>query len=208
MTSPSDHSAVVDLLCQSWQADSFEGNVILLNPDGTGEIVSRAEANLWLAAHISWKIVKSGGVQETPAPTQSFLDKLISSPPTSKVLVGTMIEITITKRQAPLSLVIIGADHANMIGGHLFLESAFEPKQFNITVERGEFMAPLNVKSRYIPSPVFGLRMTFDKSPYPPMESWIPEQADMLESIRQFEKTCFVAQRLDDTQRRGGCVSM
>ncbi|KAF8961560.1 hypothetical protein BDZ97DRAFT_1703198 [Flammula alnicola] len=205
MTSPSDHSAIVDLLCQSWHADLYDGDILRLYPDGTGEIISRADLSLWLAAHINWKIIESGGVQETPAPKQSLLNKWILSCQASRVLVAT-IEITITKRREPLSHLIINPDFAHTIGGHLLLESAFKPKQFDITVERGEFMAPLKWKG--MSSPVFGLRITFDKSPYPPMESWIPEEAPMLESMRQFEKTCFVAQRLEDTKRWGGCITM
>ncbi|KAF8961554.1 hypothetical protein BDZ97DRAFT_1828797 [Flammula alnicola] len=205
MTSPSDHSAIVDLLCQSWYADSYNGHIIRLNPDGIGEIISRTELSLWLAAHIDWKIIESGGVQETAAPKQSLLNKWILSSQTSRVLVAT-IEITITKRRGPMCHSIINPEMAHTMGGYFLLESAFQPKQFNITVERGEFMAPLVLKG--MPSPVFGLRMTFDKSPYPPMESWKPEMEDMLEDIRQFEKACFVAQTLDDTKRWGGCITM
>ncbi|KDR81166.1 hypothetical protein GALMADRAFT_136208 [Galerina marginata CBS 339.88] len=207
--SPEIDNPVVNLLCRPWHADSYDGHVILLQPDGTGEITSQAELNLFLAAHIEWKIINSTSVPESSAQSHSLLSrfKTASAP---KVLDAT-IEITITKQSGPLSLIPIIGEHAQaMVGGHLLLASAFKPRVFNIIVERGEFVPPLGFdrKKPRRPFPLFGLRLVFDESPYPGKGGWQPERAAMLEDMRQFEKTAFVAERLGCDSGSGACVLM
>lgn len=98
------------------------------------------------------------------------------------------------------------------INEDILFESAFESKQFDIIVERGEFRPPYDMhKDPPTYFPTFDLLMTFSKSPYPPREAWKPELTDMVESVRQFQMTGFCANKLpvdSSIGRRGGCILM
>ncbi len=164
----------------------------------SAQIGSSAEASLWIAQPLRWKVVES---HETPAEAPvTLIDNVFSSQRLVPELVAT-IEIQIIAEKAPLW--IYSSAPTNVYPDNL-LDSAFVANKYRITVERGEFWAPRNGRPKSnIPESMFGLQMTMDKSPYPQIDTWKPDMKDMLEQMRPFDKCCFVAQRLEGKQFQG-----
>ncbi|EAU91938.1 hypothetical protein CC1G_11124 [Coprinopsis cinerea okayama7 len=187
----SNDRAITALLSHHWIGD-FEGaHTLILKEDGTGEILVRSELTIALAAHLTWKIVASGPVNDSDPPAQSLLGKLLGlEPPSTDALIAT-IEITFSKDTNPMSL--IPASRSSEIGVIQLRPSALEPKCFRVVVRKGEFIPSFWRAISGVKSPTYGLQLCFDRSPYPPVKEWIPDSWPMVRSIEPFTCVSFVA---------------
>lgn len=85
------------------------------------------------------------------------------------------VEITLTKRCLP------NISPEQVIEANL-LDAAFQPKTYKVELAKGRFALAdwLWWEGKYPPKHSdlwFGLRVIFDKSPYPPLEEWIKDKA-------------------------------
>ncbi|KAJ7913889.1 hypothetical protein B0H13DRAFT_1612119 [Mycena leptocephala] len=185
-----------NLLCQSWHWDSDHCHIITFKPDGSGEVISRGELNLWIAAFTQWKLLD---------PT--FIGKILGS--------STSNDATILKARVELSL---SRDRMTTLWGHditgrrinddLLLDGAFQTKHYTITIRRGQFPNQHAMKENLPKPPLHAFEMTFDRSPFPAKDDWKPEQQLMVESMRQYEMTSFCAQELGRNENAGSCIIM
>lgn len=103
------------------------------------------------------------------------------------------IEITLTKRLIPN---LENADSSDNIWNEALLrETAFTPKRFTLTFEKGSFVSAADVKWRkkkdLWDAPRFKYRLTIDPSPYPPREEWL----DPLDQLEFWAWTQFCTER-------------
>ncbi|KAJ6524245.1 hypothetical protein DFH09DRAFT_824032, partial [Mycena vulgaris] len=155
------------MLCdeEAWHWDTYDGHKLVFNRDGTGEITSWAELCVWIVAIFEWKVHDPAAVEYNadPPAQPSFIQGLVgrSSPPP---LLRASIEFTLTKRR-PL---LYGRVVDRLINEDLMLDVAFAPRVLGITVERGRFPASWDSG----PQSLYRSRLSFDMSPYPPLEAW------------------------------------
>ncbi|KAH6880983.1 hypothetical protein BKA70DRAFT_1446844 [Coprinopsis sp. MPI-PUGE-AT-0042] len=196
MSITSSRSSATDILCQSWHADSWDGHVILFKENGTGEITSRAELNVFLAAHFTWKFIKASDDPVSPSSTtQAFLDKILHpfTAPSQKIL-DASVEITLSDRHDALTLLVSeDADPSTWIGGQGLRPEAFQPRTLHLTVENGKF---LPAKCEIKPSTPYALRMNFENSPYPSEEYWQIDSPAVNSGVARESHLSFVAKRL------------
>lgn len=92
------------------------------------------------------------------------------------------------------------------INDYLLLDEAFLPKQYTIRVDQGTFLTqsdPAGCSLRY------GLRLSFDPSPYPALELWKPiPKTYAVHDMRQFELVDFCAQEVKDLECGNQCLLM
>lgn len=104
------------------------------------------------------------------------------------------IEITLTKRLIPI---MANADTSDNVWNEALLrETAFTPKRFTLTFEKGSFVSAADVKWRkkkkdLWDAPRFKCRLTIDPSPYPPREEWL----DPLDQMEFWTWTQFCTER-------------
>ncbi|KJA16336.1 hypothetical protein HYPSUDRAFT_71420 [Hypholoma sublateritium FD-334 SS-4] len=134
-SSDTDNSSVHAMLCNTWYGDGLEGDVFLLNADGTGEIISSSEMILCLGRPLRWRIV---GLHDPPtAPPPSLIDWILARTRPEPVLSAT-IEMQIVRERPQLTLYSRRATDAcpeNLV------DSAFVPREFRVTIVRGAFVA-------------------------------------------------------------------
>ncbi|KAJ7768582.1 hypothetical protein DFH07DRAFT_915330 [Mycena maculata] len=197
------------LLCQSWHWDSDECHMITFNADGSGEIISRAELNLWIAAFTQWKLLDiiSDDTQAlaTPLPEPTFIGRMLSTA-SHTVVLKARVEITLSRNRMTT---LYGRDITRRrINDDVLLDEAFQTKQYTITVGRGQFATQHAIKNKHPKQPLYALQMAFDRSPLPAKSEWKPDQQAMVESVRQYEMTNFCTQELGRTADSGGCITM
>ncbi|KAJ7149768.1 hypothetical protein C8R43DRAFT_1236360 [Mycena crocata] len=200
---------VYDVLCEeeAWRWDTDDGHKLVFYRDGTGEITSRAELNIWIVAFFEWKVHDPASVEytdsdsDTAAVQPSFIYSLLGRSPPPPLLRAS-IEFTLTKRR-PL---LYGQVVRHRINEEVLLDAAFEPRVLHVTVERGRFTTPWP-GTAYDHETKFRLRLSFDVSPYPPRDAWRPAQYAMVDSMKQPEMWQFCAQELPARKART-CVVM
>lgn len=135
---------------------------------------------MWIAAEFDWK----------PLPDLRSLDHP-SDPGEDKLLGQMQIQLTLTKRRIPK------LGHTDMsqytINESLLREEAFFPKTYTLSLESGVFCTAFDeMHMAEIPyTPKFLLRLTFDKSPYPPRDEWKePEGAPDAIQFWEWNKFC------------------
>ena len=157
------------------------------------QLVCRSELNIWIAAEIEWKLLSPGAAEQD-------IDTSNENDPREKynwaknqkaVQVAKVdVEITLTKRR------ISTISEKPKINELLLTDEAFLPKQYTLRLEKGVFH-PYELEKLRIPewSPTFGLRLTFDKSPYPTREEWKkPEGAP--DAFKFWEWTMFLGRKI------------
>ncbi|KAF2136592.1 uncharacterized protein K452DRAFT_237228 [Aplosporella prunicola CBS 121167] len=166
---------LLSVLCRDpWCYDRIDGHEIRFRNDGTGYLVLRYELSVPIAAEIEWK---------SPAPLKEI--KVDMHAKGQEVLAQFDIELTLTKRV--MAEPGIYPNPAYKRNEHFLTEGAFVPKKYTVSIQKGKFFAPLpekNAGSYWMPGGPFGipdkswqcdrfaLRLTFDKSPYPPYDDW------------------------------------
>ncbi|KAJ7216616.1 hypothetical protein GGX14DRAFT_391419 [Mycena pura] len=204
-------STIHEVLCQPWHWDDDSCHIISFNADGSGEIISRGEMNLWIAAFTQWKVLDvisedTEAAQAAPRPEPTFIGKMLGSPPNHTTILKARVEITLSRnRMASLW----GHDITRrQINDDLLLDDAFQAKQYTITVRRGQFATQSAIKMDLRKRPLYALEIVFDKSPFPAKSEWKPEQQGMVESVRQYEMTIFCARELGRSEDVGSCIIM
>ncbi|KAJ6617371.1 hypothetical protein B0H10DRAFT_1948445 [Mycena sp. CBHHK59/15] len=135
---------------------------------------------IMLVAGIDWKVFPSVGagsqerhVHETTAPDHRqrsdpilglFQKPLTLLEPTA-LFKGTL-KIMINKHR-PL---LYGRAVNYLISDEVLFQSAFQPRQINFAIESGKFHRSWNYAAPRFRA-LYGLRLTFSASPYPPMDS-------------------------------------
>jgi len=144
------------------------------------QLISRAEANVWIAAEIIWKPLQD----EAGSFDESFgLDSTESK--------QCILEITLTKNPST-SLRSLAGYHINEA---LLEEEAFQPKTFQVRLEQGRFLTPFDRSYGLTENPEFGLQLSFEPSPYPPREQWkTPKGAP--DAMKFWERKTFCSKRL------------
>ncbi|KAI0887520.1 uncharacterized protein GGS22DRAFT_110608 [Annulohypoxylon maeteangense] len=149
-----------------WYHNS-DGRHIKFNKDGTGELWCRSNFNYWILAVIEWKAIKPphGPSQIVEFPNQVPNTVWNKAP---QLLGHLDIEITLTKRLPKVAETSVLAQ-GNGINERNLTDDAFQTRLFTVRIEKGNFVEPACIGHsnwRY------ELRLTFDKSPYPPREQW------------------------------------
>ncbi|KAJ7802486.1 hypothetical protein B0H14DRAFT_3884545 [Mycena olivaceomarginata] len=140
-------AAVYDVLCneEAWHWDTYDGHKLIFHRDGTGEITSWAELNMWIFAIFEWKVHDPATVEYnapvSPAGAQrSVIPNLFSCSRQIPPELRAAIEFTLTKRRPLWNGKVF--DPQRHINEDALLDAAFEPRVLNIAVERGRFKAP------------------------------------------------------------------
>ncbi|KAI5920266.1 hypothetical protein F4810DRAFT_713620 [Camillea tinctor] len=170
----------MSILCgETWHWDSRDENQITFHKDGTGELICRAELNVWIAAEFDWKLLGLGsagsaGVAKSrgccgPSDSHDLL------PSASQF----QLEITLSKRRIPA----LGGARMDQykINEALLRDAAFAPKKYAVALEAGEFVTQFDARSRegshLLPgTPRFRFRLSFEPAPYPRREDWVDPQ--------------------------------
>ncbi|KAJ6562139.1 hypothetical protein B0H19DRAFT_1068816 [Mycena capillaripes] len=134
------------LLCsqKEWLWDAYDGHRLIFYPDGTGEIISRAEAIVRIVAGTDWKLLPCARRMAKPAKEkiaippdpfkwEDFLQPVSSREPTT-LFAGTL-QLTITKRRPLLYRRVVH----NIINEEILLDGAFEARETDLIIESREF---------------------------------------------------------------------
>ncbi|KAI9811697.1 MAG: hypothetical protein M1826_003108 [Phylliscum demangeonii] len=175
----------------------YTSNTIKFNPNGTGEIVSRYELVIWIAAEFERKslspksldqVVDVSGIGATrkhPQPISQF-----------------DIELTLAKRIIPR---MRGPEtQTRRINESLLTDDVFLPKTYTVRLEKGNFLAPCDAmfpehEDQYTPR--FALRLVFDQSPYPPRHEW-KDPSGGPDAMKMWEWKEFCARESADLTKR------
>ncbi|KAI1337880.1 hypothetical protein F5Y15DRAFT_417666 [Xylariaceae sp. FL0016] len=174
------------LLCEDrWALDSARRSHIAFKEDGTGQIVLRRDAPIFICAEIEWRPM-------TPA---SF-DEPISADDDDDAQreLRFEIEIKMTQRR-PSSFPRV---ESLKINEHVLTDDAFAAKTYAVTLEnKGEFrsLEDLAMAEMSVYAEKFGRRLTFDASPYPPRSEWKKPEG-MADANKPWEWKRFCSQRL------------
>jgi hypothetical protein len=126
----------------------------------TVQLYLGVENSCWIASKFEWK-------------PGSLLDLVVK--PSSSGDQGYMmqfnIEMTLTTRTPDREDFDWSRTSVNQ---GVLKETAFVPKIYTITLEKGVFYTACDMRGPVNPQshPRFSLRLSFDKSPYPPREEW------------------------------------
>ncbi|KAM0275040.1 hypothetical protein ACHAQH_007601 [Verticillium albo-atrum] len=181
----------LSILCsQIWHWDSREESQITFRQDSTGELICRAELNVWIAAELEWKVLGLG-TAEAAKGFKGWWENSKNQPRTQ-----LMLEITLTKRSIP------NIGNAQMdrysINESLIIDRAFRPKRYTVTLEVGKFTTQYDeiLENKSSVTPRFKYRLDFNISPYPAREEWKdPEGAP--DAMKFWEWTKFCAGQLE-----------
>ncbi|KAK2598205.1 hypothetical protein QQS21_005682 [Conoideocrella luteorostrata] len=180
---------VLSVLCsEPWRWDLFGSSEIRFRQDGTGELICRAELNVWIAAEVEWK----------PRHAESLNQEFNPNQHDSALVHQIEIELTLTKRRIPD---LGGVDmFGYRINEDVLEEEAFMPKTYIICLEKGSFHAQSHQPQEEQPlveqTGKFELRLTFNPSPYPPRQEW--KQPDRAPDAMMFwEWTQFCCRQID-----------
>ncbi|KAF7586501.1 hypothetical protein BBP40_008783 [Aspergillus hancockii] len=173
---------------ESWSWDSLDANQITFNKDGTGKLICRAELNVWIAAEFDWK-------PHDPKSLSQPINITNASSKTPSLLGEFNIELALTKRRiAKLGDV---DTQRYRINESLLTDAAFTPKTYTIRLEQGGFLTPFDARQPVASSPMFAVRLVFDKSPYPPREEW-KEPDGTPDAMKFWEWREFCGRRLSE----------
>ncbi|KAJ7079817.1 hypothetical protein B0H15DRAFT_497405 [Mycena belliarum] len=206
------------VLCsqEEWLWDGFDNNRLIFFADGTGEMISRAEVIVKIVAGIQWKLLPSAKrVPKPPRETtvvppahwrEIWFQRMTEDLKEPTTVFAGIMELTITKRR-PL---LYGTVVHNQINEEVLLDGAFETRRIDIVIETGEFglachYGPLRNGSI---GPIYGFRLTFSTTPYPPMEMWKPEEHNVAEMLKHPHMKQFCARKLADEARSSTCSIM
>ncbi|KAI9742147.1 MAG: hypothetical protein M1818_004047 [Claussenomyces sp. TS43310] len=176
----------ISILCgEDYWLWSFQ-NYIRFNENGTGELVCASENWIGIGAEFDWK------------------------PQRSEKLDQFDIELTLTKRRSEMMR------HPQLerrtINEALLTDDAFLPKTYTVELEKGNFREPL--QSTFHPKEVdyetrYALRLTFNKSPYPPRHEWKQSEWGAQDQMRMWEWKDFCGRsspELKQADWRSNCV--
>jgi hypothetical protein len=90
---------------------------------------------------------------------------------------------------------------------HYLCEAAFRPRTFTITIEKGNFRPKLWVGSEGDFRHRYGLRLLFDKSPYPLREGFKTPDEPPVSSFNFDEMDMFVARSLPQSETKGNAMN-
>lgn len=168
------------------------------------QIISRGELNLWIAAFTQWKILEvilqNPDALNTSVPSPTLISKMLGSDASLTVLKA---KIQMTLSHDRMTTLYGNNISDRRINEDLLLEKAFETKEYMITLRHGHFPTQ---KTREKKPTLHAFEIAFDKSPMPAQDEWRPEQAAMVESMRQYEMTSFCAQKRDGSGDAEGCI--
>ncbi|KAI5928092.1 hypothetical protein F4810DRAFT_646899 [Camillea tinctor] len=177
----------LSLLCRTWMWDPNHWCKIKFKADGTGELICRVEFNLYVAAEFDWQ----------PQPGSPALDRTINLAADQALLAEYNLELTLTKRRIP-SLGSTSTEGALINESHL-TDAAFVPKNYTVRLEKGRFPVSRNVS--VWANWWYGLRIVFDKSPFPSIEEWKGDAVRTVEGNKFYDRVDFYDQELEVTER-------
>jgi hypothetical protein len=152
------------------------------------QLICAAELNVWIAAEFNWKSQNPGSLAQT-------IDITDNAPESRSTLAQFNIELTLTKRRIPK---IGDADMQRYrINESLLTDGAFLPKMYTIKLEKGKFLTSFDARDPVKDSPMFAVRLVFDKSPYPSREEW-KEPVGAPDAMKFWEWTEFCGRRLSE----------
>ena len=120
----------------------------------------------WIAAEFEWT---SPNLIRDLAINDAFLD----SPATRGPIAQVKLKMTLTKRTPQTD--VDWANSGRRLNAQNLTDDAFLPKDYTLTLEKGNFPSPIYATLPQPPpsyAPHFALRLSFDPSPYPPLEQW------------------------------------
>ncbi|KAI1266133.1 hypothetical protein F5Y18DRAFT_382551 [Xylariaceae sp. FL1019] len=177
-----------NILCgEPWVWDSNNQCQITFHSNGTGELMCRAEASVFIATEIDWELAPALGQSDST----TALTAILVDPSSATHLATLSLKITLTKRR----LTSFGTRKMNE---DLLHESAFEPRIHTARLERGDFIPTADGKfhatHKSTPpghTPRFSFKLNFDPSPCPPAESWKnPKEGPVVCKVWEFNEFC------------------
>ncbi|KAI8631215.1 hypothetical protein F5Y19DRAFT_473613 [Xylariaceae sp. FL1651] len=180
------------ILCsETWVWDPNGSCQITFDKSGTGKLICRSEASVFIAAEFDWELASP------TSPAAAALSAIAVDPASPTHLVTLPLTITLTKRRIPY-LGDFATSRVLRLNEDLLHDSAFAPRTYAVRVERGDFLSTPDTGSsqtqqRELPkfTPRFALRLVFDASPYPPAEAWRdPDGAPASFKVWEFTEFC------------------
>ena len=159
--------------------------------------------NVWIATEFEWKLQTMEHFdEETYYTMDSSVKEILKNPNFNPMRICQFeIEITLAKSGSmPIWkswMKKLKLSH-HQINEALLVDEAFQPKRYTVKLEKGNFLCGLDAMS---PNKVdeftqrFGLRLSFDKSPYPPQQEW-KQTKRTPEAMKVWEWKEFYAWRL------------
>ncbi|KZF26976.1 hypothetical protein L228DRAFT_243538 [Xylona heveae TC161] len=144
-----------------------ECNWITFKKDGTGHLRCGAGLCIFISADFEWKLVNPDFLDQVHDTTVTTSNRRKEH---SQLISQFDVEITLFKRRPELFCdprwISIPINDYNLG------DEAFRPKRYTIRLEKGNFFSPGCVQQGTEWDPWYALRLTFDKSPYPPKQEW------------------------------------
>ncbi|KXL51596.1 MAG: hypothetical protein FE78DRAFT_26351 [Acidomyces sp. 'richmondensis'] len=193
-------NVLLSALCDygSWDFHPYSSQSIKFDRDGIGELSCMAQLSYAFAVNMDWKILPQSEPEEPVEPSETAIEE--DRKP--QVLGRAKLEITLNATLAKSLQAREPSKFAAANERHLS-EAAFTPRTFTIIVERGNFMPkPLvgiaegDFRHRY------GLRLLFDKSPFPSREGFKTPDKSPVSGFKFDEMDMFVASRLPQSETR------
>jgi len=163
-----------------------------------GQLSCMAQLSYAFAVNMDWKILRQSEPEEPVEPSETA----IAEDGKPQVLSRAKLEITLNATLAKSLQAREPSKFAAANERHLS-KAAFTPRTFTITIERGNFMPkPLvgiaegDFRHRY------GLRLLFDKSPFPSREGFKTPDKSPVSGFKFDEMDMFVASRLPQSETR------
>ncbi|KXL47883.1 hypothetical protein M433DRAFT_142208 [Acidomyces richmondensis BFW] len=195
------NNALLSILCDQeyWSFDPLASELITFNKDGTGELWCMRETTFIFALNMDWKSLPP------PKAEESVKTLGITSWWSRKPQVLGKVKLQIN----------LNTTDAKSLGGpfpipneYYLSEAAFRPRIFTVTIEKGNFAPKLWVgkesegfRLRY------GLRLLFDKSPYPLREGFKTPDKPPVSEYNFDEMDMFVAGLLSHSETKGKAMN-
>ncbi|KAK9420594.1 putative Epoxide hydrolase [Seiridium unicorne] len=187
MTQPGKHETNTSALCRESLASDPDGwMTIQFLEHGKGELWAQREIAVYIAAEFQWKLLSG------PTSSNDPIDP-IDTNSSDPLLAECEMEMTLTKRLAKR------AEGWSLNEAYL-KDEAFRPKIYKVRLERGKWPVSRGPRgSINAITALFGFRIVFDQSPFPPLEEW--KKKHLAESKKFWRFNDFYGRRLSESQK-------
>ncbi|KAK5011774.1 hypothetical protein LTR28_004368 [Elasticomyces elasticus] len=192
------NEALRSILCDQdqWSFDPFVCKYIKFNKDGTGE-----DMTYIFAVNLEWKSV--------PLPES---DEAIETAETKTTWNGKpqllgKLNLEITLNTSVANSLTEGLPNWPSPNEHYLSEAAFRTRSFTVTIEKGNFIPDRWIGHEGEYKQRWGLRLLFDKSPFPTREGLKSPDEVPISVADLDEMATFLARRLPESETRGKAMN-
>ncbi|OBT75804.1 hypothetical protein VF21_05581 [Pseudogymnoascus sp. 05NY08] len=197
------NEALCSILCDQdhWSFDPYVCKFIKFNKNGTGELWCVKDLTYIFAVNLERKSIlqpKSDEVTETAETKTTANGK-------PQLLGKLNLEITLNSSVA--NSLTEGVPNWPSPNERYLSKAAFRTRFFTATIEKGNFIPDHWVGHEGKIKQRWGLRLLFDKSPYPTREGLKSPDEDPISVDHLEEMATFLARRLPDSETRGKAMN-